>query len=118
MEKIKIRPQCAKCPWKKSVNPTTIPNGYSRKKHQNLKRTISEGMESFMNNYVMGCHEKTEVHCTGWMVNQLGVGNNIRLRLKALKYDLSEMEVFGEQHQTFEDTLKIRRTNGENRTDI
>jgi hypothetical protein len=56
----------------------------------------------------MACHEskpEDEMHCIGWLMNQLGPGNNIGLRLQMLEFDLSEVEIFGEQHERFEDTL-------------
>ncbi len=99
--------QCAKCPWKLSTDPNDIPNGYSEAKHKNLKKTINSGMRSIGGiQSVMGCHEEDEAHCIGWLVNQLGVGNNLGLRMRMLKHDLSRVEVFGEQHETFEGTLK------------
>lgn len=112
-QKLKRVKQCAKCPWKKSTNPHDIPGGYSEEKHCNLRRTISGGRLRFGGTqHVMACHEskpEDETHCIGWLHQQLGVGNNIGLRLQMLSYDLSEVEVFGPQHQRFEDTLPQRR---------
>jgi hypothetical protein len=46
------------------------------------------------------------MYCVGWLHNQLGVGNNIGLRIKMMKCDnIAEMKVYGEQHRRFEDTL-------------
>lgn len=56
----------------------------------------------------MACHESPvgkETYCVGWLMNQLGPGNNIPLRIQMMKYDLSGVELHGEQHKTFEDTL-------------
>ena len=56
----------------------------------------------------MACHESPigkETHCVGWLMNQLGPGNNIALRLEMRNYDLSQVQLDGEQHETFEDTL-------------
>jgi len=97
--------QCAKCPWKKSTNPKEIPNGYSVKKHKALKGTIAEPGSLRRSGRVMACHEEHEAHCIGWLNHQLGPGNNIPLRIQMLEYDLSGMEVFGAQHERFEDTL-------------
>lgn len=41
-KKTRPRRQCAKCPWKKSTDPRTIPNGYSETKHAALAGTIAE----------------------------------------------------------------------------
>ena len=105
MKRYKIGPQCAKCPWKVSANPHDIPNGYSVEKHKKLSSTISAALDSLSNNKAMACHETHEEHCVGWMHNQLGVGNNIGLRIRARDYDLSEMKIYGKQHANFKDTI-------------
>ena len=107
--------QCAKCPWKKSTNPHEIPNGYDPEKHRNLKRTIAneeDSMGSVMD-YInkkplrlMACHEEHEAHCLGWLMHQLGSGNNVHLRIAMLKCtNLDKVKLVGPQHKTFEDTL-------------
>lgn len=108
--KLKRTIQCAKCPWKKSTNPREIPGGYCEVKHRKLKSTISEpGRLSFGPLEVMACHHSQpgkEEHCIGWLINQLGVGNNIALRMSVRKIEnISEIRVIGDQHQRFEDTL-------------
>lgn len=99
--------QCEKCPWKVSTDPTDIPNGYDREKHKALKSTIAvEGDLNFGSELrVMACHESHEDHCLGWLNHQLGRGNNIGLRMRMYDYDLSDVELDGNQHETFEDTL-------------
>lgn len=100
--------QCAKCPWKVKTDPHEIPNGYSVRLHRGLKKTIAEPGAICGTGRAMACHESKpgeESHCIGWLVNQLGPGNNIGLRLQMLNYDLKGVEVFGEQHERFEDTL-------------
>ncbi len=101
--------QCVKCPWKKSTNPHDIPNGYCEAKHRRLRNTIAVPGEIRLSGGVaMACHESPvgdESFCVGWLMNQLGPGNNIGLRIKMLKYDLSGIELDGDQHETFEDTL-------------
>ncbi len=112
MEKFRLRrtKQCAKCPWRKDVDPFDIPNGYDPEKHKALESTIATDVfSSFGQTNLMACHESKEGDedmCVGWMINQLGPGNNIGLRLKMYRCEnMSEVEVFGEQHQRFEDTL-------------
>lgn len=86
-----MRRQCAKCPWKVSVNPHDIPNGYSEEQHRGLSRTIAEPGDIRGSTSMMACHETpvgAEKPCVGWLVHQLGPGNNI-----------------GPQHECFEDTL-------------
>lgn len=54
----------------------------------------------------MACHETDSAHCLGWLVNQLGTGNNIGLRLQMMSCEnASKIRLRGEQHETLEDTL-------------
>lgn len=108
------RKQCKKCPWKKDVNPFEIGGEYSAEKHRGLIRTIAEpGSTDFVENgselHMMACHETRpgrEEPCAGWLHHQLGVGNNIALRLAAhdglvdWRYELD-----GPQKPSFEATL-------------
>lgn len=97
--------QCKKCPWKVTTNPLEIPGRYSVRKHRNLKSTIANPGEITCEIRAMACHETEESYCIGWLMNQLGPGNNITLRLKMLDYDLSQVKLVGKQHETFKDTL-------------
>lgn len=100
--------QCAKCPWKVSTNPHDIPDGYSVEKHKALECTIAKGI-FFRQTNVMACHHSTgddEMYCVGWLHNQLGVGNNIGLRLKMISCEnIQDLKIIGKQHQKFKDTL-------------
>ena len=56
---------------------------------------------------VMACHETASSHCIGWLVNQLGSGNNIALRLAMWDCEnVDKICTVGEQHACFEDTLR------------
>ena len=115
--KIKRTKQCKNCPWKVSSNLDRIP-GYSRKQHIGLQDTISDGNFNDVDVVkVMACHESTpdnQYHCLGWLMNQLGPGNNIALRFSMLKCEnLGDVELIGEQHKCFEDTM---RGNDENKS--
>jgi len=45
-------------------------------------------------------------HCVGWLMNQLGPGNNIGLRMRMMSCEnAKKIRLRGEQHETFEDTL-------------
>lgn len=108
--KLKRTTQCAKCPWRKDVDPHDIPNGYCETKHANLANTIARPgdvstiMANRMN--VMACHETHDAHCVGWLMNQLGPGNNIALRMQMMWCDnIDKVKLIGEQHERFEDTL-------------
>lgn len=50
-------------------------------------------------------HPGAERVCVGWLANQLGPGNNLPLRLWASRNLTEPLELVGEQHETFEDTL-------------
>ena len=105
--KLKRVRQCAKCPWKVSTDPRDIPNGYCEEKHAALASTIAEpGRLDLSALPVMACHESHDAHCIGWLVNQLGPGNNIALRIKMMScQNAKHIKLDGEQHKTFEDTL-------------
>lgn len=102
--------QCAKCPWKVGVDPKDIPNGYDRSRHEKLRETIAvHGAIHVGKLRAMACHESKvgkELYCLGWLFQQLGPGNNLGLRIKMMDYDLSDLQLDGEQHETFEDTLR------------
>jgi len=109
--KLKRTAQCAKCPWRKDVDPHDIPNGYSKDKHAALDKTIAkEGDFSFLASqeiHVMACHESHDAHCVGWLIHQAGAGNNIALRIHLLKCEnFGSVRAIGPQHETFGDTLQ------------
>ena len=102
--------QCAKCPWKVSTNPHDIPYGYCEVKHANLKNTIAkEGEINLGAINVMACHHSVgndKMHCVGWLHNQLGVGNNIGLRIQMMRCEnIRDLKIIGKQHERFENTL-------------
>ncbi|MEW5425225.1 DUF6283 family protein [Amorphus sp. 3PC139-8] len=103
--------QCAKCPWKVSTDPRTIPNGYCETKHAALAGTIARPGALNLGGAlrVMACHEHDvgdEAYCVGWLMNQLGPGNNIALRLAMRDCEnVGHITLVGEQHKRFEDTL-------------
>lgn len=110
--KLKRLKQCAKCPWKVSTDPHEIPHGYSIELHRGLAGTIASqdvlpDLSAPLR--IMGCHEHepgAEAHCIGWLMNQLGPGNNIMLRMSVLDCDnIGGVQLDGPQHERFEDTL-------------
>lgn len=107
--KLKRTNQCAKCPWRVDVDPFDIPNGYSEDAHRDLAKTIAEPGSLRSTGHAMACHEHDsaeQVHCVGWLVNQLGAGNNIGLRIQMMSCEnRSSIRIHGEQHPSFEDTL-------------
>lgn len=104
--KLKRTAQCSKCPWWVEVDPYDIPNGYDPIKHAELAVTIAEPGSLMDSGRAMQCHELDEAQCVGWLVNQLGPGNNIPLRIRMMSCEnAKKIRLRGEQHETFEDTL-------------
>lgn len=104
--KLKRTSQCTKCPWLKSVDPRDIPNGYSEQKHKALQDTIADPGSLRSTGKAMACHETHNAHCIGWLVNQVGPGNNIPLRIQLINCkNAKDIKLRGEQHETFEETL-------------
>lgn len=106
--KLKRILQCRLCPWKKSIDPATIPNGFDYGAHKNLiDHRPSEGVFFVKEMHVMACHhsnDKDNMYCIGWLHNQLGEGNNIPLRIQMRNCEnIGEIKVYGEQRENFED---------------
>ena len=101
--------QCRACPWKKSTVPgCDIPDGYDEAKHKALSSTIAEPGILSSSLHLMACHEApcgSEKPCVGWLAHQLGPGNNIALRMRALDGRWNRLELDGPQHETFEETV-------------
>lgn len=104
--------QCKSCPWRVDCVPERdIPNGYSCELHEQLRDTIATDLRLSASLKVMACHYSKpgeEYPCAGWLANQLGVGNNIAVRLAVMTGHLPIPEVDGEQHMRFDDTLPTR----------
>lgn len=110
----KVIKQCKSCPWRVGCVPDRdIPNGYSCELHEGLRNTIASGIASIGASRAMACHYSKpgeEFACAGWLKNQLGVGNNIGVRLAVATGRMPAPEVDGPQHESFEDTLpKLRK---------
>lgn len=107
--KLKRVRQCEKCPWKIDADPYDIPNGYDVMKHRALENTIAEPGSLRNSGVAMSCHEhdvEEGVHCIGWLMNQVGPGNNIGLRIQMMSCENARaITLDGEQHRCFEDTL-------------
>jgi len=105
--------QCAKCPWKKTTDPTKIPKGYSKLLHEHLEVTIAKPDQIRGYVHAMACHESLvgqETYCIGWLHNQLTDGNNIDLRLRVLSCsNINDIQLDGEQHPLFTNTLPKKK---------
>ena len=101
--------QCTNCPWREGADLTKIP-GYVRENHKKLSGTIAKDTNILNQQLrIMACHNSTKVavyFCIGWLHNQLGIGNNILLRLEMRNCsNIKEIKLKGEQKKTFESTL-------------
>lgn len=104
--RLKRTTQCEKCPWRVGVDPFSIPDGYSVEKHIALANTIAEPGSLHDSGHAFACHETDDAHCIGWLVNQIGPGNNIPLRIRMMTCEnAAKIRLRGDQHETFEDTL-------------
>jgi hypothetical protein len=58
---------------------------------------------------VMSCHHSQpgeRWHCIGWIHNQITIGNNLPMRMRMLFCEnRDDLEIDGEQVDTFEETL-------------
>lgn len=111
--------QCQSCPWRVDCSPLEdIPNGYSVNLHENLRGTIAQpgACGLFQSTQrIMACHYSKlgqEFPCAGWLHHQLGVGNNVWLRLEVIQGRMPMPEIHGKQHQQFNDTLPRTTTTG------
>lgn len=103
------RKQCDKCPWKVSTDPFHIPDGYDLSKHVALESTIAKPMDVARLGRplrIMVCHDTQELPCVGWLVNQVGPGNNLALRIACIVRQVdADVETVGQQHECFKETL-------------
>ncbi len=104
----KPRRQCKACPWRKTTVPEEdIPGGYSAQRHRDLIACQADGFKGFgQPQRAMACHEfppGAEQACVGWVINQIGPGNNIGLRMRALRGDYAGWEIDGEQYETVQE---------------
>lgn len=107
----KPRRQCKTCPWKEGGSCARIP-GYRREMHDALADTISApGDISRIRRplRIMACHYSTDekpISCVGWVANQIGPGNNLALRLRAMTDpEIANVVTVGPQRAHFEDTF-------------
>lgn len=82
------RMQCQTCPWRADVDPRNIPGGYGHVIAELLAEHTPSGPASLASTlHIATCHEKPErakLPCVGWLVHQLGAGNNLALRLRVI----------------------------------
>lgn len=110
------RPAMREMPLEGFDRPHDIPHGYSEDQHRTRAATIASPGCLVGTGRAMACHEHPpgdEAHCVGWLMNQLGPGNNIPLRLQVRDCEnIGAVVLDGPQHECFEDTLPIPADEG------
>lgn len=95
--------QCIACPWRVAVDPPRDVPNYGEGIYDRMRATLRSGLDSLDGGIAMACHnqKKNETRpCAGWLHNQLGVGNNIAIRIHVSSGKLPVPIVRGEQHET------------------
>jgi len=106
----KPRPQCATCPWRADVDPRDIPGGHGHVVPEKLAVHTPSGVESLAHDLrVATCHEAAigaKLPCVGWLVHQLGPGNNLAVRVAVLRGSLdANVRTIGEQRDLPQELL-------------
>ena len=102
--------QCRSCPWRVACVPDKDIPRYDRELAKGLTRTIQSGIASMFQKerHVMACHYSKpgeEFACAGWLHNQIGVGNNLGVRIAVMTGHHPVPVIDGDQHESYEDTL-------------
>lgn len=99
------RKQCASCPWKRSVDPDSLPAGYGRVDRDAVTRASASGAASLRDRAPgMGCHVPRPgpvLPCVGWLAQQLGPGGDLGLRMAVVTGHVdANVETVGPQRAT------------------
>lgn len=105
--KLKTVKQCKTCPWRVDVVPSRDVPDYDPGIYDRMRTSLRTGLESMSEKtrMVMECHNGkrgANRACAGWLHHQLGVGNNIGVRLSVHAGRLPIPKVVGEQHEDLE----------------
>lgn len=121
------RVQCKGCPWKRSTVPARDIPTYDEQKHRDLECTIAAPADAqalldmldargddvrAFGLRAMACHESPvgrETLCVGWVMHQLGPGNNLLLRFIARDGRFRGYRTVGEQCESLEETITRER---------
>jgi hypothetical protein len=121
------RVQCKACPWKRSTVPARDIPTYDEQKHRALDCTIAQPADAqalldmldargadvrALGMRAMACHESPvggETLCVGWVMHQLGPGNNLLLRFIARDGQFRGWRTVGDQCASLEETITRER---------
>lgn len=101
--------QCKTCPWRVEASLEDIPR-YSRAQLEDLEESCNQSGISSLSSHAMMCHHAKSNEfrpCLGWLVYAIGPGQNFGARMIANNIkNLGDVQLLGEQHETFQDTLR------------
>jgi hypothetical protein len=98
--------QCVSCPWRVEVIPARDVPDYDPGIYARMRATLRSGLGSMQGTrIVMECHngKRQDRACAGWLHHQIGVGNNLGVRIAVACGRLPAPKVIGEQHETLDD---------------
>lgn len=106
--------QCGSCPWRAAVVPARDVPDYAPGIYARMKASLRTGIESAgeETRIVMECHNGkrgANRACAGWMHHQLGVGNNIGVRLRVMAGHLPAPKIDGAQHEDLDRLIASER---------
>jgi hypothetical protein len=99
--------QCKTCPWRVAVTPSRDVPDYDPGIYDRMRSTLRSGIETLSEKtrVIMECHNGKRGDnraCAGWLHHQLGIGNNLAVRLAVSVGRLPVPKVVGEQHEDLE----------------
>ncbi len=103
--------QCKTCPWRVAVKPSRDVPDFDPGIYERMQGTLREGLSTLSSKTrtIMECHNGkrgANRPCAGWLHHQIGVGNNIGVRMSVMVGKLPVPEVIGEQHESLEDLVE------------
>ena len=99
--------QCKTCPWRVAVKPSRDVPDYDPGIYERMQSTLRSGIDAMFERVrvVMECHNGkrgAKRACAGWLHHQIGIGNNLGVRLSVMTGRLPVPKVSGPQHETFD----------------
>jgi hypothetical protein len=101
---VKAVRQCKTCPWRVDVVPSRDVPNYDPGIYDRMRASLRTGIDSIRETtrMVMECHngkKGANRACAGWLHHQIGVGNNLGVRMRVITGHLPVPKVVGEQHE-------------------
>lgn len=104
---MKMVKQCESCPWRVDVKPSRDVPNFGPGIYDRMQASLRTGLESMAEKtrLVMECHNGkrgANRPCAGWLHHQIGVGNNLGVRLAVMTGRSPVPKIDGEQHENLE----------------